>query len=304
MTTCSTLLRRFTKQNHQCVRCVQKLSNQTPTRYCLDLVRKHDYENFLCTLLLPDHLRSAAFAIRAFNTEIALVEDHVTDQKIGLMRLKFWEEALNEIYNGKPLKNPASSELYRVLQKNKLSKQYFKRLVEARFNKLQSATFMNLESLEKYADNTVSSVYYLLLEAHGVKDINTDHYASHLGKAHGIITLIRAIPYNAQRRVIDLPQDILMKHSVSSESVLRGKCSKEFKDVIFDTAARAKQHLDKANSMENRIKKEARIIFLPSLIVSDYLEKLRRSDFDVFDPKLQRRNHLLPLKLYWKKIFC
>lgn len=81
--------------------------------YC----RKNDYENYLCTLLLPNDLRSSAFAIRAFNTEIALVEDQVSDSKIGLMRIKFWEEALNKIYDGQPPQNPASLELHRASYK-------------------------------------------------------------------------------------------------------------------------------------------------------------------------------------------
>lgn len=81
---------------------------------CAIFFRKHDYENFLCTLLLPNNLRTFAFAIRAFNTEIALVEDQIQDNNIGLMRMKFWEEALNGIYDNKPPLNPTSLELHRV----------------------------------------------------------------------------------------------------------------------------------------------------------------------------------------------
>lgn len=103
----------------------------------------------------------------------------------------------------------------------------------------------NLESLEKYAENTVSPVYYLILEAQGIKDIHTDHFASHLGKAHGIVNLIRSVPHNARKKSIVLPQDILMKHKVSSESIIQGKSSKELSDVIFEVSSRAKQHLDK-----------------------------------------------------------
>lgn len=82
------------------------------------IYRKHDYENFLCTLLLSNNLRTSAFAIRAFNTEIALIEDQVQEVNIGLMRMKFWEEALNNIYNDKPPPNPTSLELHRVRIKN------------------------------------------------------------------------------------------------------------------------------------------------------------------------------------------
>lgn len=86
---------------------------QTPAEYCLQLVRKNDYENFLCTLLLPHNIKSAAFSIRAFNVEVAQVEDQVSDNKIGAMRLQFWTDALNNIYNDQPPRNPVSLELHR-----------------------------------------------------------------------------------------------------------------------------------------------------------------------------------------------
>ncbi len=35
--------------------------------------RKHDYDHYLCCLLLPKSAQASAFAIRAFNVEIAQV---------------------------------------------------------------------------------------------------------------------------------------------------------------------------------------------------------------------------------------
>lgn len=78
------------------------------------LSRKSDYENFLCTLLLPLDIKSAAFAVRAFNVEVAQVEDQVSDSRIGAMRMQFWMGALNDTYNGHPPKSPVALELHRV----------------------------------------------------------------------------------------------------------------------------------------------------------------------------------------------
>jgi len=64
-----------------------------------------------------------------------------------------------------------------------------------------------------------------------------------LGKAHGLVTLIRSIPYNARKRIMVLPQDILLKNSVSSESIFQAQSSIGLKDTIFDVASCAKQHL-------------------------------------------------------------
>ncbi|XP_011506075.1 PREDICTED: NADH dehydrogenase (ubiquinone) complex I, assembly factor 6 [Ceratosolen solmsi marchali] len=277
-------------------------AGQTPAEYCLHLVRNNDFENFLCTLILPKILRSTAFAIRAFNTEIATIQDQITDNRYGLLRIEFWTDTLNNIYNDKPIEHPTSLELYRVMHKKKLSKYYFKRLIESRSNHINSSTFTSLQSMENYAENSVSTIYYLLLEAGEIQDIKTDHFASHLGKAHGIVTLIRSVPHNTERRIINLPQDVLMKHGISSESVLQKKSTNKLKDVIYEISTKAKQHLNKALSLQNQIKNESRIIFLPYIFIKDYLDNLEKADFDVFHPKLQERNDLLVFKLLWKKL--
>ena len=42
--------------------------------YCINSVRKVDYENFLCTSLLqPTNLQRPSMTIRAFNVELSLV---------------------------------------------------------------------------------------------------------------------------------------------------------------------------------------------------------------------------------------
>lgn len=300
----------------------------------------------MCSLLLPHNIRSAAFAIRAFNVEIAVVEDQVTDNVIGKMRYKFWEESLDKIYSDLPPRSPVPLELHRVREKryqvhdilvceetsksflfqilktHKLSKRYFKRLINARLERSGISTFPDLESLEKYSENSSSSIYYLLLEANGTQSIEADHAASHLGKSHGIVTSIRSVPYHAQKRNCNLPQDILMNHDVSMESIFRGESSKELSDVIFAVSSRAKLHLDKvrkkfysyfiswwilrsilqAQSLKGASRKECASIFLPATLLEDYLEKLRLADFDIFSPKLHKKNNLLPLQLYWRNL--
>ncbi|XP_015190055.1 PREDICTED: NADH dehydrogenase (ubiquinone) complex I, assembly factor 6 isoform X2 [Polistes dominula] len=272
MTTLSLLVNKSIVR--QCFRCMTTMKKQSPGEYCLELVRKNDYENFLCTLLLPKNIKAAGFAIRAFNVEIAQVEDQVTMKHVGQMRLQFWKETLNSIYDGLPSKTPVAIELHRILQKHKLSKRYFKRLIEARLDKLEKSIFPNIQAIENYSENAVSSIYYLLLEANGIKNINADHAASHL--------------------------DILMKHNVSSEAILRNVKTTAVNDVIFEVASCAKQHLDEAILL-NTFKK-SKVIFLPIVFLENYLEELRRTDFDVFHPQHAKRNGFLPLQLLWKKI--
>lgn len=68
----------------------------------------------MCTLLLHKSVRRTGFAVRAFNIEIATIQDQISDLKIGEMRFKFWESSLCEIYKNKIPKHPVLIELYKA----------------------------------------------------------------------------------------------------------------------------------------------------------------------------------------------
>ncbi|XP_033323997.1 NADH dehydrogenase (ubiquinone) complex I, assembly factor 6 homolog sicily isoform X2 [Megalopta genalis] len=242
------------------------VTKQTPAEYCFELVRKYDHENFLCTLSLPSKPRSAAFAIRAFNVEVAQIQDQTNDSKIGEMRLKFWTDALNNTFKGNPPRSPVMLELARILQKHSLSKHYFKRLIDARLEYLKNCTFLDMNALEKYAEYSTSSIYYLVLEAYDIHNISADHAASHM------------------------------------EAVFQGQISQDLQNVIYDVACYGKQHLDTAISLKKKLQKNIGLIFLPVVPLEQYLGELRKTDFNVFDKRLQKRNSLLPIYLFWKKL--
>ncbi|XP_064610533.1 NADH dehydrogenase (ubiquinone) complex I, assembly factor 6-like [Liolophura sinensis] len=279
-----------------------KQTVQSTSAYCAELVRKYDYENFLATLLYPKTYRSAAFAIRSLNVEIAQVRDVITDKNIGVMRMQFWKEAIDSIYQGTPRQTPVCIEMAKAVEDHKLSKQWITRLIESRTENLSDAPFRNKEHMEAYCENTVSSVLYLLLQAAGVKSIHADHAASHIGKAHGIVTLLRATPFNANRERVYLPTDVLLQHCVSQQSFVRGLKDQPVRDVVFDIASIANRHLETARSFKTDVPREALPVFYNTVMCDRYLKMIQAVDFDVFHPSLQQRNHLLPLHLWMRKL--
>ncbi|KAK3919118.1 NADH dehydrogenase (ubiquinone) complex I, assembly factor 6 [Frankliniella fusca] len=276
--------------------------SRNPKTYCIDLVRKHDFENYLCSVFLRRGDQDCAFAIRAFNIEVANVEEQVSQTTIGLMRLKFWEDAIDKIFQDNPPQHPVAQEIHRVLGKNAMSKHNLRQLVLARTEKLSFNTFQSLDHMEKYADQTCSSLFHLQLASCGSKNVNADHAFSHLGKAQGLTNLIRSVPYYAKRKIVIIPQDILLQHRVSHENIIRGGCDKPIRDAVFDVACRANSHVDKALSLIDQIPNRLFRHLLPVIPLKSYLEKLRLADFDVFHPNLQLRDTALPIKLLWKTL--
>jgi len=275
---------------------------ESPLEYCMDLVRKHDHENFLCSLLLPKEIRNTAFAVRAFNIEVANVTEHAKEKHTAQMRMSFWDETLENIFKGSPPKHPVALALSRAVADHKLLKKQFTRLIRARSNLMKTTSFPSLEAMEAYCEETVSPIYYLLLQANGLKEVGADHAASHLGKAQGLSNLLRSVPYNSKRREVLLPLDLLAKHGVSEESLIRGATSLQMKDLFFEIASSAKIHLDKSIHLRESVDKSVWPCYLPTIAVKSFLQRLREVDFDLFSPLLYNRNVNLGWTLLWRKI--
>lgn len=54
----------------------------------------------------------------------------------------------------------------------------------------------------------------------GVKDVQADHAASHLGKAIGVVTLLRATPFHGSRGKVYIPSDVMIKVTIFCNNCL------------------------------------------------------------------------------------
>jgi NADH dehydrogenase [ubiquinone] 1 alpha subcomplex assembly factor 6 len=138
---------------------------------------------------------------------------------------------------------------------------------------------------------------YLAVESQGVRDLHADHAASHVGKALGIVTCLRATLYNRARQRVVIPAELLRKHSVTEAHTLGGgsggpgsppvaPAPLELREAAYDLAATAHVHLEHARAMLPRAPAGTAPALLPAVDAALYLERLRQLDFDVFHPSL------------------
>ncbi|KIK65532.1 hypothetical protein GYMLUDRAFT_39002 [Collybiopsis luxurians FD-317 M1] len=309
-----------------------------PTAYCLDLVKNHDYESYLIAQFWPKELRGGYFALKAFSTELAMIQDNVSTSTIGMMRIQFWRDAVKAITEGNPPRHPIALALHQEpsIQQAGLQMYHFKRIIDARDAELQVPVHLTVDSLTAHAESTSSTILYLLLSLQqsllpspskvGAVDL-LSHALSHLGTAQTITTLLRALPYHARNGRMVIPAEITAKHNVVQEEVFRiGPGAKGLDDAVFEFATIANDHLRTAqemfedgnnhdhshghsqeglgNSEKNisfggRIPQEAMPVFLTGVPVSAILNQLEKVNFNVFDSRVQRRDWKLPWRI-WK----
>ncbi|KAL8701115.1 MAG: hypothetical protein Q9224_000650 [Gallowayella concinna] len=205
------------------------------------------------------------------------------------MRYQFWRSTITSTFALDPVAQPVavllSSVLSSLRQNRKsvinpsagLNKSWFLRLITAREKYSSNAPYPTLTSLESYAENTYSTLLYLTLSALPLHSVIADHIASHIGKAAGIVAVLRGIPLLAfpsppnhhsntaglggtldkqrvQQGAVTLPLDIMAETALREEDVLRyGAEAPGLKDAVFKVATRASDHLITARQMVKNV---------------------------------------------------
>ncbi|KAL0296181.1 UNVERIFIED_CONTAM: NADH dehydrogenase (ubiquinone) complex I, assembly factor 6 [Sesamum radiatum] len=232
---------------------------RTAFSYCVQQVRSYDYHHYLCLLELPPNMRKSAFALRAFNVETARAMDIASDPRIGLMRLLWWQEAIDKIFSKKI--NDAKREVSDIPE--------------------------TVEELERYAEDTMSTILYSTLQAGGIRSTAADHAASHIGKASGLVLLLKSLPYHASRNrhFPYIPVEVAEKHGLlvkdqGGQPEIRIDSREGLCNAVFEMASVANSHLEKARALAGTVPAEAHPVLLPALptqmneIVSHELEGL------------------------------
>ena len=248
--------------------------------------RKFDSPSHTLLAFIPPATQNAYLALRAFNIETSRIADVASTAIIRSMRLQFWRDNINAAFALRPPKQPVSILLTHALTdldartegKGKMSKTWFMRILSEREKYMDGRPYPTMESLERYAENTYSTLLYLTLQGLPVGSVAADHITSHIGKAAGITAILRGLPLVAfpsppnhhsntsslggtldtQRRTqqgsVTLPLDVMARAGVREEDVFRqGAEAAGLRDAVFEVATRASDHLITARQMLKNI---------------------------------------------------
>jgi len=281
----------------------------TAEQYCMNVVKEFDYDNYLCGLLHPKEARRGYFAIRAFNCEVAKIKDQVHGNAMtGAIRFQWWHDQIESVYHGKGAssEHPLVRELSHVVEAHGLTKRLFARCIEARQGDLTLQRVETLDDLEDYAEGAHSSILYLLLQVLGVQSRTADYVASHVGVCSGLATLLRGTAFHASKGAIYIPREIAGRVNLVDHVLIKGPQTeseaKALQEAVFDVAAQAHGHLDKARLLlsgqetvsdtsdgtgeAEPVPSAAIYALMPAVRASMLLEDLRSTNFNPFDAKI------------------
>lgn len=257
--------------------------------FCADLVRSHDFARYAATLFMPAVPRRALLAVYAFNSEISRVREQVSQPLPGEMRMQWWTDMLSGSGHGGVEGNPVAAELLLAIRDFRLPVEPLLRLIEEHQFDLYNDPMPSMAALEGYVTDTSSALLSLGARLLARPSEAIDHLARHAGLAQGIAQVIAALPFDAARRQLFVPLQLLQSHGSGMEEIFAGKQTPTTRAAIDQLVGEARKHLATAFELLADVPPEARAAFLPLALVRRDLERMSRADNDPFAPHLTSR---------------
>lgn len=255
---------------------------QTPDDYCFDRVRRFDRDRFLTALFCPSDRRADLLALYAFNIEIAGVREAVSEPLLGHIRIQWWRDALDGIYEGDPPAHHVAGPLSRAVRRHRLQRERFETLLAARAQDIESVQPPTMQALESYAEATSATITHLALQVVGTAAGAALEAGRHVGVAWALTGLLRALPLHVAERRICLPVAACRDAGIDVDALFNGAPQPGMARAVAEVAAAARDHLAAARVLRRNCPRVAVPALLPAVLAGIYLDRLQRAGFDPF----------------------
>jgi phytoene synthase len=265
----------------------------TTAAYCADLVRSGDFDRYAATLFVPPERRAALLSLYAFNAEIAQVRQHVTQALAGEIRLQWWTDVLAGKSAADAAGHPVAAQLVATVKHYGLSVPSLNDLIAARRFDLYEEPMQTAAEMEGYLDQTAGKLFLLSARILGAASAERspllEALIHHASLAHGLLSLVEALPRHAARRQLYLPIDLLDRFGVARDSIFAGRSSQDLSHLAHAIVDDAARQWGEAMTLLPDLDRMTRSAFLLLALVPARLRRLERCAYDPFRLALPSR---------------
>ncbi len=251
--------------------------------YCGAAVRRYDPERFATAMVAPTESREGLFSLYAFNLEVAKTRETVSEAMLGEIRLQWWREAIEGIYDGSPRRHEVVLPLAELVGERTLTRRYFDDLIDARARDLDDEAPESVDALVRYAEGTSANLIWLALEALGVRSDAAMKAARHIGIAWALTGLIRALPFHLSQRRLYLPDDLIDRHGLNRRNLMELRPEPALASAVREIADVARDHLERARALRADVPREALPALMLAPLADMHLRRLWKARGDAFD---------------------
>ena len=175
-----------------------------------EYLKTADPERYLACLYLPEHIRHAAMALYAFDSEISRIPELVSEPMPGEIRIQWWRDLVKS--GGNQGSGPLAEGFMEIVTSKNLPREILDNYLQARIFDLYQDPMPDLGTYEGYLGETVSSLLNLIALSDGQEQTRELADAcGHCGVAIGISRHLSACAKTRARGQMYFPLQILSR---------------------------------------------------------------------------------------------
>ncbi len=191
----------------------------TPSDELAHTLATHEPDRFVSTMFAPAKLRPDLIALYAFDHEVSRIAYAIREPMAGQIRLAWWREQIDALYNARAVQAPVLANLKPVIERHALLRQVFDDYIDARASDLDEQPFADEQALLAYAARVHGAMFGLATRILGA-EARADDAASAAGIATTCAATLREFAHWRSHRRCRLPMSWL---SCSAEEIFAGK---------------------------------------------------------------------------------
>ena len=258
----------------------------------LQEIQKFDYDRYLSIIFSSKDKREDIMSVILFNLEIARIKSKVSEQMMGLIRLQWWREAIEEIFDESktPRRHNVVQRLKELTQKYKLNKDDFLTVINAREKDLDESPFATEAEFNEYLFNTSYPINKIILDVLDIHDSNIIAATKDISIAWAMCAVIRSAHRNFGTGRAVFPQDLMAKHNVNIDDVGKPEFIENSKPLVIEFYNKAEGHINTAIQLIKNAAKADVKTALPVLLnintTQHHLKQIKNNDYDIFTKNL------------------
>jgi|GEM_PF-1991832 len=255
---------------------------------CAQDVRNNDHDQFLCSLFAPGNVRETIFALQVFYRETSRIRSLVNEPHLGLIRLQWWRDMVEDAYKGKieGSENGTHKEIIHCLKGCNIKEESFDHYFNGRAFDMEDRAHEKLEQLLQYCTQTGGAIAQMKAIVLGSNNEATLKAAEHLGAAETLCDIIKTLPYQARSGRTKIPKDLVLKHDVDIKGFFEFKPSTALNSCVKDMVIETRNLISQARDLMPETDSNARAVFLVTISIEDYLKRLEKVGADPFNPNI------------------
>jgi 15-cis-phytoene synthase len=276
------------------LRLVTPLATEADRAACRALIKTGSKSFYTASLLLPESIREAAYALYAFCRLSDDAVDTEARQWDAIARLR---RRLDQVYSGNPQTSAADRCLADVVVRFAIPRLSFDYLMEGFEWDVEGRAYETLADLEAYGERVAGSVGAMMASLMGARSPEMAERACDLGVAMQLTNIARDVGEDAANGRLYLPRSLLRAVGVDPDQWLASPVfNLQIASVVNTLLARADTLYPRADQAIARLPASVRpAIYAARLLYAEIGQVVKANGYD----SISQRAHTSPGRKAW-----